>query len=64
MRITNIIMAVLMAFVVWTFYNFMFYPYSELASMQAKLEHARECLYMLGTLVVALFITALVASRN
>lgn len=62
--ITNIITVVLMAISVAALFSFLFYPYSELGSMQDKLDHVHKCLYVLSASLLALLITACVAARN
>lgn len=64
MRITNIIAVVLMAIATAAMFSFLFYPYSELGSMQDKLAHVHNCLYVLCASLLALLITACVAARN
>lgn len=64
MRITNIIAVVLMAIIVAALLAFLFYPYSELGSMQDKLSHAMDCLYTICASVLGLIATAFIAARN
>lgn len=64
MRITNIIAVVFMAIATAALLNFLFYPYSELGSMQDKLDHALNCLYVLTASVLGLAATAYIAARN
>ena len=64
MRITNTIAVVLMVIIVAALFAFLFYPYSELSSMQDKLAHMHNCLYVLCTSLLALLITACIAARN
>ena len=64
MRITNIIAVVLMAIIVAALFAFLFYPYSELGSMQDKLKHAMNCLYAMIASVIGLAVTTYIAGRN
>lgn len=64
MRITNIIAVALMAIIVAALFSFLFYPYSELGSMQDKLNHAMDCLYAISASVGGLIATAYIAARN
>lgn len=64
MRITNIIAVVLMAVATAAMFSFLFYPYSELGTMQDKLNHAVNCLYVLCASLLALLTTACIAARN
>lgn len=64
MRITNIIAIAFMAIIVAALFAFLFYPYSELGSMQDKLNHALNCLYAMIASVIGLAVTAYIAARN
>ena len=64
MRITNIITVVLMTIIVAALFAFLFYPYSELSSMQEKLDHAVHCLYAITACTIGLAATAFIAARN
>ena len=64
MRITNIIAVVLTTISVAALFSFLFYPYSELSSMQEKTTHAVNCLYAITASVIGLAITAYIAARN
>ena len=64
MRITNIIAVAFMAIIVAALFSFLFYPYSELGSMQAKADHAMNCLYAMIASVLGLVITACIAARK
>ena len=64
MRITNIIAVVFIAIILAALFSFMFYPYSELGSMQEKMNHAVNCLYVLCASIVALTATAYIAART
>ena len=64
MRITNIITVAFMAIIVAALFSFFFYPYSELGSMQAKADHAMNCLYAMIASVIGLAVTAYVAARK
>ena len=64
MRITNIIAVAFITIILAALFAFMFYPYSELGSMQEKMNHAVQCLYVLTGSVIALSITAYIAARN
>ena len=64
MRITNIITIAFMAIIVAALFSFLFYPYSELPSMEAKADHALKCLYAMIGSVVGLAATAYIAARN
>ena len=64
MRITNIIAVAFMAIIVAALFSFLFYPYSELPSMEAKADHALKCLYAMITSVIGLAITACIAAKR
>lgn len=64
MRITNIIAIAFMAIIVAALFAFLFYPYSELGSMQAKADHALKCLYVISGSVIGLAVTAYIAARK
>lgn len=64
MRITNIIAVAFMAIIVAALLAFLFYPYSELSSMQAKADHALKCLYAITASVIGLAATAYIAARK
>ena len=64
MRITNIIAIAFMAISLAAFCCFLFYPYSELGSMQAKAGHALKCLYVISASVIGLAVTAYIAARK
>ena len=64
MRITNIIAVAFMAIIVAALSSFLFYPYSELGSMQAKADHAMNCLYAMIASVIGLAVTAYIAARK
>ena len=64
MRITNIIIVILTITSLAAFCCFLFYPYAELGSMQAKANHALNCLYIISGSVIGLAITACIAARK
>ena len=64
MRITNIIAVVLMAISLAAFCCFLFYPYSELGSMQAKRDVALSCLYIISGSVIGLAVTTCIAAKR
>ena len=64
MRITNIIAVVCIAIILAALFSFMFYPYSELGSMQEKTNHAVNCLYAITAGTIGLAVTAYVAARK
>ena len=64
MRITNIIAIAFMAVILTALFMFLFYPYSELSTMQDKLSHAMDCLYAISASVGGLIATAYIAARN
>lgn len=64
MRITNIIAIAFMAISLAAFCCFLFYPYSELGSMQAKAGHAMNCLYAMIASVIGLAVTAYIAAKR
>ena len=64
MRITNIIAVVLMAIIVAALFAFLFYPYSELVSMQDKRDVALNCLYLISGSVTGLAVTAYIAAKR
>ena len=64
MHITNIIVVALMAIIVAALFSFLFYPYSELGSMQDKRDVALNCLYIISGSVVGLAVTAYIAARK
>ena len=63
MRITNILTVVFTAIAVAAFFTFLFYPYPELSSMQAKRDIAVNCLYTVIASAIGLAVTA-IADRN
>ena len=64
MRITNIIAIAFITIIIAALFNFLFYPYSELGSMQAKLSHAMDCLYAICASVAALMATAYLTPKH
>lgn len=64
MRITSIIIVILAIISLAAFCCFLFYPYAELGSMQAKADHALKCLYVISGSVIGLAITACIAARK
>lgn len=64
MRITNIIVIILTIISLAAFCCFLFYPYAELGSMQAKADHALDCLYAMIASVIGLAATAYIAARK
>ena len=62
--ITNIIAVVLVIISIAALCGFLFYPYAELSSMQDKLNHALNCLYVISASVIGLAVTAYVAARK
>lgn len=64
MRITNIIIATLAIISLAAFCCFIFYPYSELPSMEAKADHAMNCLYAMIACVIGLAVTAYIAAKR
>ena len=64
MRITNIIIVILTIISLAAFCCFLFYPYSELGSMQAKADHAMNCLYAMVASVIGLAATAYIAAKR
>lgn len=64
MRITNIIAVAFMAIIVAALFSFLFYPYSELSSMQDKRDVALNCLYIISGSVVGLAVTAYIAAKR
>ena len=64
MRITNIIAITFMAISLAAFCCFLFYPYTELPSMEAKANHAMHCLYAMIASVIGLAATAYIAARK
>ena len=66
MRITiiNIIAAVFVIVAAVAFLTFLFYPYAELSSMQAKRDIAVTCLYVISASVIGLAVTAFYDARN
>lgn len=64
MRITNIIIVILTIISLAAFCCFLFYPYSELGSMQAKANHALNCLYIISGSVIGLAVTAYIAAKR
>ena len=64
MRITNILTVVFTAIAVAAFFTFLFYPYPELSSMQAKRDIAVACLYTVALTTIGLAVTACCDARN
>lgn len=64
MRITNIIAIAFMAISLAAFCCFLFYPYSELGSMQAKRDVALSCLYIISGSVIGLAVTTCIAAKR
>ncbi len=64
MRITSIIIVILTIISLAAFCCFIFYPYAELGSMQAKADHALNCLYIISGSVIGLAITACIAAKR
>ena len=64
MRIINALTVVFVIIALVAFFNFLYYPYSELSSMQGKTTHAVNCLYAMIASVIGLAVTAYIASRN
>lgn len=64
MRITNIIAIAFMAAIVTALFAFLFYPYSELDSMQDKRDVALNCLYIISGSVIGLSVAAYIAARK
>lgn len=64
MRITNIIIVILTSISLAAFCCFLFYPYAELGSMQAKADHAMNCLYAITASVIGLAVTAYIAAKR
>jgi uncharacterized membrane protein YoaK (UPF0700 family) len=60
----NILICLSAVVVAIAFACFLFYPYSELPSMQAKATHATQCFAAILGGVFAMGITAYVAARN
>lgn len=63
MRITNIIAVILTIISLVAFCVFLFYPYSELSSIQDKRDIAVNCLYTVIASAIGLVATA-IADRN
>lgn len=63
MRITNIIAVILTIISLVAFCVFLFYPYSELSSIQDKRDIAVSCLYVVIASAIGLVATA-IADRN
>ena len=63
MRITNIITIILALIALVAFCVFLFYPYSELGSMQDKRDIAVNCLYIVIASAIGLITTA-IADRD
>ena len=63
MRITNIIVVILTIISLVAFCVFLFYPYSELSSIQEKTNIAVSCLYVVIASAIGLVATA-IADRN
>lgn len=64
MRITNIIAIAFMAIIITALFMFLFYPYSELGTMQDKLNHAMDCLYAICASVAGLVATAYLTPKH
>ena len=64
MRITNIIAVVCFTAAAAAFFTFLFYPYAELSSMQAKRDIAVTCLYVTIAGLIGLAVTACCDARN
>ncbi len=64
MRITSIIIVILTIISLAAFCCFIFYPYAELGSMQAKADHALNCWCIRSGSVIGLAITACIAAKR